>query len=319
MGDSIKKLLHCYNKGCGKTFEPDDNPEGGCIYHSGVPYFHDAYKEWTCCKKKTTDFTEFLNIKGCTQGLHNGNRPKALDKPKQENNVDSEKLMKQIENMLTCRIDDRKIESARSSIPDDLPLVPITPEISPRLLQQLAASTQTAQVEVTEDGPVPIGTSCKNTGCTVAYDKDTPEDCVYHSGSAIFHEGLKYWSCCRKMTSDFSKFLDQVGCTTGKHVWYKKKEPIQCRVDWHQTGTTVVISVFAKNYDPHKSLVSASPTRLKINICFPKESQEFKKQYHLFGVIDVEKSSVSMLPTKVEIKLSKAFGETWRDILAPSK
>ena len=33
------------------------------MYHSGAPVFHDAYKSWSCCEKKTTDFTEFLNIK----------------------------------------------------------------------------------------------------------------------------------------------------------------------------------------------------------------------------------------------------------------
>ena len=33
-----------------------------CAHHPGVPVFHDAYKGWSCCKKKCTDFTEFLNI-----------------------------------------------------------------------------------------------------------------------------------------------------------------------------------------------------------------------------------------------------------------
>lgn len=36
---------------------------GSCVYHPGEPFFHDAYKGWSCCKKKCTDFTEFLNIK----------------------------------------------------------------------------------------------------------------------------------------------------------------------------------------------------------------------------------------------------------------
>lgn len=36
---------------------------GSCVYHPGDPFFHDAYKGWSCCKKKCTDFTEFLNIK----------------------------------------------------------------------------------------------------------------------------------------------------------------------------------------------------------------------------------------------------------------
>jgi hypothetical protein len=34
-----------------------------CTFHPGAPFFHDAYKGWSCCKKKCTDFTEFLNIK----------------------------------------------------------------------------------------------------------------------------------------------------------------------------------------------------------------------------------------------------------------
>lgn len=34
-----------------------------CVFHPGDPFFHDAYKGWSCCKKKCTDFTEFLNIK----------------------------------------------------------------------------------------------------------------------------------------------------------------------------------------------------------------------------------------------------------------
>lgn len=34
---------------------------GCCKYHPGAPVFHDAIKRWSCCKKSSTDFTEFLN------------------------------------------------------------------------------------------------------------------------------------------------------------------------------------------------------------------------------------------------------------------
>lgn len=30
---------------------------------------------------------------------------------------------------------------------------------------------------------------------------------------------MKYWSCCRRKTSDFNTFLSQEGCSTGDHVW----------------------------------------------------------------------------------------------------
>ena len=33
-----------------------------CQHHPGVPVFHDALKGWSCCKKRTTDFTDFLKI-----------------------------------------------------------------------------------------------------------------------------------------------------------------------------------------------------------------------------------------------------------------
>ena len=39
------------------------NVSESCRHHPGYPVFHDAYKGWSCCKKKCTDFTEFLNIK----------------------------------------------------------------------------------------------------------------------------------------------------------------------------------------------------------------------------------------------------------------
>lgn len=50
-------------------------PTDACRHHPGVPFFHDAYKGWTCCQKKSVDFTEFLNIKGCQLSAHSNVRP----------------------------------------------------------------------------------------------------------------------------------------------------------------------------------------------------------------------------------------------------
>lgn len=66
-----EQLVHCYNTGCGQKFNPSENNENSCTYHSGVPKFHDAYKIWTCCDKKSVDFSTFLNYPGCTKGRHN--------------------------------------------------------------------------------------------------------------------------------------------------------------------------------------------------------------------------------------------------------
>ena len=35
---------HCYNLGCGKKFKETSNHAKACTFHSGKPYFHDAYK-----------------------------------------------------------------------------------------------------------------------------------------------------------------------------------------------------------------------------------------------------------------------------------
>ena len=54
------------------------------------------------------------------------------------------------------------------------------------------------------------------------------EMCKYHPGGPVFHEGLKFWSCCKKKTTDFSEFLAQKGCTTDQHVWKDEKVYIRC-------------------------------------------------------------------------------------------
>lgn len=59
-------LLQCYNVSCGLKYREGDNGDQVCIYHSGKPYFHDGYKEWTCCKMRSRDFTTFMSFKGCT-------------------------------------------------------------------------------------------------------------------------------------------------------------------------------------------------------------------------------------------------------------
>ena len=39
---------HCYNLGCGKKFKEASNHAKACTFHSGKPYFHDAYKVGAC-------------------------------------------------------------------------------------------------------------------------------------------------------------------------------------------------------------------------------------------------------------------------------
>jgi cysteine/histidine-rich domain-containing protein len=59
---------------------------------------------------------------------------------------------------------------------------------------------------------------------------------------------------------------------------------VSCRYDWHQTSGDVVVSVFAKKYDPDSSSVQLNPVRLKVRLFFPEEQSMFSLDLELCGV-----------------------------------
>lgn len=79
----------CKRKGCGAKYESDQVSRGSgeksvCHFHPlGVslsasmmneltrqPIFHEGSKGYLCCKRRVLDFSDFLNITGCTEGKH---------------------------------------------------------------------------------------------------------------------------------------------------------------------------------------------------------------------------------------------------------
>jgi len=168
---------------------------------------------------------------------------------------------------------------------------------------------------------VEVGTSCKNNGCTANYTglQSNEEECLYHEGAPIFHEGLKFWSCCKRKTTDFEMFLSQTGCASGRHVWFKAKtcdtqieKSKTCRYDWHQTASNIVVTIYSKLPLPDQCLIKANPVRLEIFIIFGfEERKEFVVTLDLFGVIDVGSSTVEYTPSKVEIVLKKTSSNKW--------
>lgn len=333
---STEALLTCYNKGCGQKFNPSDNDEGKnkefsfkdlsrklfsfshffvekCTFHPGNPIFHDAYKGWSCCNKKSTDFTEFLNFQGCSKGKHSNEKPVEPEKPKTILDIDIEK-----------KITERRIEVEPVTRPSfESKCTHLEPYVNPPFKQQMDQMDMTKKMQTASiDGSVPIGTSCKNGGCRSSYESTESNDrsCVYHPGVPIFHEGLKFWSCCQRKTSDFQSFLEQAGCETGKHKWIQEEasNKVNCRWDWHQTPTNVVVAVYAKSYDYKKSFVKINPVRLMVKIIFPKENNaEFNIDIELRGIIDVSRASASMYGTKIEITLPKAQAGHWTKLDYP--
>lgn len=130
---------------------------------------------------------------------------------------------------------------------------------------------------------------------------------------------MKYWSCCKRKTSDFNTFLSQEGCSKGTHLWRKKdtgKKVAPCRFDWHQTGSQVIISIYAKNAIPDLSYVDANSTTLNIHVVFEGE-KEFEQKINLWGVIDVNKSTVNMMAAKIEVAMKKSEAMLWARLDLP--
>ncbi|XP_032515366.2 cysteine and histidine-rich domain-containing protein morgana [Danaus plexippus] len=309
-----KNLVQCYNRGCGQLFDPKNNDKDVCCHHPGAPVFHDAYKGWSCCNKKSVDFTEFLNIKGCTLSKHSNVKPPEPEKKSLDKELEKKEVIEVRAPLVGPKLDRPPFETQ---------LVTLEPRIADALKEAVYKAKE--NVAAPNDGTIAIGTSCKNGGCNISYEGPHSDNtiCTYHPGCPVFHEGLKFWTCCQKRTTDFNTFLNQPGCTTGTHKWLKESAPagtVKCRWDWHQTPEYVIVSVYAKKYDPFTSHVKLNPIRLNTKLVFQQEGNAvFELDLELRGVVDVSKSTVSMLGTKVEIKLKKAEPGAWAKLDFPRK
>ena len=168
---------------------------------------------------------------------------------------------------------------------------------------------------------IKIGTPCNNKGCRASYGPDTNPGCEFHSGYPIFHEGLKYWTCCQRKTSDFDAFLNQSGCESGKHLWTKPKESSinvdrskTCRFDWHQTDSHVYLTVYSKLPFPEESSIRMNEIKVSLSVTFGAEKKQFETDIELYGIIDLSGSQVTFSPSKVELSLKKAEPIYWLDI-----
>ncbi|XP_017772899.1 PREDICTED: cysteine and histidine-rich domain-containing protein [Nicrophorus vespilloides] len=297
-------LLQCYNFGCGQKYKPEENADDSCCHHTGSPVFHDALKGWSCCKKRTTDFTEFLNIKGCQLAKHSNIKPVSEEKPVE---VDEPKIQETPKPIVPPKAERKSFHSN---------LVDLVPTIAESLKKQL--DTLESKKKSTGVDGVEIGEACKNRGCSVKYEgpETNKTVCVYHEGYPIFHEGIKYWSCCPKYYSDFEAMLKHAGCAKGEHVWIKKNTTnVNCRWDYFQTGSHVIMSIYAKNYSTTLSKIQLAPLQLNIKLVFEEgDSSCFDLNLELCEACNVKESNVTMFGTKVEIKLKKHSPGTWKDL-----
>uniref|UniRef100_A0A914V1Z8 Cysteine and histidine-rich domain-containing protein 1 n=1 Tax=Plectus sambesii TaxID=2011161 RepID=A0A914V1Z8_9BILA len=315
----MSPLLQCYNKGCGGKFDPATNDSHSCTYHPGAPYFHDAYKIWSCCNKKSTDFSTWLSYPGCTKGPHNPEKPPEPEKPTKED------IPVDVTEAETPAATNgfKPPQAASRNEAEDSVVRPINRTVQQGLLDAIARQQSQKESEISENGAstdqveIARGTSCQNNGCGASYEgpgSDSTE-CQHHSGMPIFHEGLKFWSCCqRKKMTDFDQFLGLEGCTFGKHCWTKKEDSLKtqrCREDWFSRGSNIVITIYSKGTLPDKTEISASTLSLKGSIVYNFGQTVFPLDYNLWGEVDPEASTVTITERKVEICLRKKEPINW--------
>jgi hypothetical protein len=178
------------------------------------------------------------------------------------------------------------------------------------------------------DAVITAGTKCKRKACEKQYKDESSksEDCVFHPGLPIFHEGSKGWSCCSRKVLEFDEFLKIKGCLNGKHRFTEiGDEFVECRRDCkhdirflfmllgYQTQTHVILSIFAKKVNKEKTIVSISENQLKVSIEFLDGKKSIYETL-LFQPVDPSASKFEILSTKIEIELKKANGLSWASI-----
>jgi len=167
------------------------------------------------------------------------------------------------------------------------------------------------------DAVIPVGATCLHKGCSALFKDDSSrtEECIYHPGNPLFHEGSKGWDCCKKMTLFFDDFLSLEGCTVGVHKFVPepKLSTVNVRNDFYQMGEWVILTFYAKNCDKTHSNVTFKPNEINVKLKL-SDGQTFLKTISFTGgkIIDHSASNFSIMSTKVEIKLKKhSSGGDW--------
>ncbi|KAI4174764.1 MAG: hypothetical protein LQ343_002135 [Gyalolechia ehrenbergii] len=298
----------CVHKGCGKTFT---DPDEDCVYHPGPPVFHEGQKGWNCCKPRVLTFDEFLSIPPCTTGKHSTvddtPAPESAAKPAEPENLAPPPRPVAVSNgALGTQTIPRKSQ---------------TP-------QETAAATPPRPPESESDDPsleIPANKNCRRKGCNAVSSANTAssprvdEECVFHPGQALFHEGSKGWTCCKRRVLEFDEFMKIEGCKRKKRHMFvgSKKEDekeealMTVRHDFYQTPTVVIASLYVKKIDKGRAKVEfSSPT--EVNIDLPTtDMKRYTTIIPLFGHIDTAKSTSKIMGTKLELTLVKLDGASW--------
>ncbi|GBG81327.1 hypothetical protein CBR_g32001 [Chara braunii] len=199
---------------CGN--EMHGGKRGACICaHDQAPVFHDGMKGWSCCKKRSHDFSLFLDIPGCATGKHSSEKPpkpgpspnRSLIPSVTANKADVKATCSRCRQGFFCQ-DHTPVPGVKPT-PKSVKPVPKEPErpVVPAPVV-LSAPVDPFQEQL-----------CKNKGCGRKFREMDNHDtaCHYHPGPAIFHDRLRKWVCCDVEVKDFDEFLEVPPCQKGWH------------------------------------------------------------------------------------------------------
>ena len=320
---AVFTMKKCTRNKCGKEYGDDANLPNSCCYHPGVPVFHEGLKGWTCCDKRFTDFSEFLDYPGCTLGMHT-DEPSPATSSSTAATTEMGPAAKAFAAPETEV--DRKPLDTNTRTPSNGPKTSVPVKVSTSLERALQKQAEATRKAAAED-VIKVGDRCVNKACNATYtgnpdvDAAAQDACCYHTGGPVFHDGRQYWSCCpKKKHYDFDEFLAAPGCTRGAHRWRKSAEEMaeakKCRVDHFQTAETVTISIFAKCIDPSTLTVSCNADTLSANFIF-EGSSRCDLDLLLLRDIDPAQAKAEAKSMKLDIKLVKKDAADWPS-LTPS-
>ncbi|CAG8436034.1 745_t:CDS:2 [Ambispora gerdemannii] len=317
----------CVHKGCEKTYTEEENNDTACLYHPSSPIFHEGLKGWQCCSPRVISFDDFLAIPGCTRGRHSDQQPEAVatTKPQEDTSkysVAATPTATRIENGVEIYGNGPSV----SSIGKEFESLAVSSSSLSSGANQIMKKPVNEKTPEEDDLSVPVspGTKCKRGGCSKTFidestsraEGGTEAECVYHPGSPVFHEGSKGWSCCSRKVLEFDEFLKIRGCKTGKHLFVGSKkedtqagEAVQCRHDWYQTPTSIIMSIYAKKVDKEKSSISFRSEEVEANLKM-FDGKRFCEVIPLEYCVDPENSTFEILSTKVELNMKKASNKS---------
>lgn len=265
---------------------------------------------WKCCKPRVLTFDEFMTIPPCTTGKHTTvDDTPTVEEPKQS----KEEL-------------EAKIKAAAPEAKKDDNSLPPPVARAPLAAQPSRASPSPAPPEEEEDDPstpVPDGASCKRKACKSTYkagQNRDEEECVHHPGQALFHEGSKGWTCCKRRVLEFDEFMKIQGCRTkSRHLFVGKKKDAdaeeqlkEVRNDFYQTAATVIASLYLKKIVQDRSKVAFSEDGKSVELdLHTSDKKQYTTKMELFGPIKPAESKFKIMGTKVELTLAKADGQGW--------